>query len=103
MNGLVSGLNWYDLYRKNTPLGLKADDPERYGETEIGGVKHTYKRGKTMQEYTPWVRHAKGDQVFGAPLTDYINLPETRKAMNIPESVGKFELCRSPKELKYNI
>ena len=97
INHLTSDLNWYDLYRKTYPGALKASDPERYGVTEINGVKHQYKRGKTVEEYTPWVKHAKGDHVLGATLTDYINMPETRKAMNIPDTVKAFELCRSDK------
>ena len=59
-----------------------------------------YKRGKTVEEYTPWVPHVKGDAVFGVSLTDYINLPEVRAAMHIPESFNRtWELCRTDRKV----
>ena len=82
---------------------MKANDPERIGEVEINGEKRTYLRGKTAKEYTPWVKDIKGDEVYGGPMTDYINRADTRKAMNIPASVGVFKLCRDHTEFEYNI
>ena len=73
ITSLSAGLNWYDLYRKNYPLGLRANDPERYAEVEINGEIKKYRRGKTVEEYTPWAKHVKGDHVLGATMTDYIN------------------------------
>ena len=94
INALCADLNWYDLYRKKYPNALRADDEERWGEVEINGEIKRYRRGKTVEEYTPWIPHVKGDQLFGVSLTDYINLPLTRKAMNIPDALPAFELCR---------
>ena len=31
--------------------------------------------------------------LFGYTLTDYINLPDVRKAMNIPSNLGPWEIC----------
>jgi hypothetical protein len=39
INGYAVHLNWYDLFRRNFPNGVKANDPERYGEVEINGEK----------------------------------------------------------------
>ena len=74
INGFTSHLNWYDLFRKTYPNDLRAGDEESFGETEINGVKHKYRRGKTVQEYTPWLPHVQGDHLFGVSLTDYIGL-----------------------------
>lgn len=45
-------LNWYDLYRPL--LHFKTGEEDRMGETIIDGEVKSYKKGMTMQEYTPW-------------------------------------------------
>lgn len=40
-----------------------------------------------MKEYTPWVIFADDKKILGDSLTDYINMPEVRQAMNIPDDV----------------
>jgi len=82
-------LNWYDLFRKNYKNTLKATD-NRYAEVEINGEKKVYKMGKTVQEYTPWLKHVQSDIVYGVTLSQYINKPEVRKAMNIDPTLGPF-------------
>ena len=82
----------YDMYRPaNTSSLLKASDDERHGVTYINGEAKHYKRGHTHAEYTPWMRHLLGDStdapVLGDQVTDYMNLPETRAAFNIPDDV----------------
>ena len=56
-------LNWYDLYRPVYPESILGAQEElranRYGTTIIDGEPRTYKRGMTMQEYTPFARHLK--------------------------------------------
>ena len=48
----------------------------------------TYLRGKTVGEYTPWLKDMPGsDQLYGTTLSDYINKAEVRAAMNIPNYV----------------
>ena len=74
---LTKDLNWYDLYRINWPSPLSVGDrhQERYGTTTIDGETRTYKRGYTMQEYTPWaqhLQHAEGP-LLGDFVSDYMN------------------------------
>ena len=83
-------VNWYDLYRPlpaETKRILKAED--RMKEVYIDGEKKTYKRGKTVSEYTPWIKDAN-DIILGDPLTDYINDSRVRDAMHIPKSLPAF-------------
>jgi len=54
-------------------------------------VNKTYISGRTKAEYTPWVKHfgeksRKLQRVEAKSLSEYINAPETRKALNIPDS-----------------
>ena len=94
-------VNWYDLYRPVYPEALKRMKSEpRYGEVEINGEIKKYKRGKTIKEYTPWVKGANEDIILGMTLSDYINQQEVRTALNIdPKLTDPFELCSS--KLKY--
>lgn len=61
----------------------------------VNGEKKVYKAGKTVAEYTPWLRHhIKAHHiVYGDPLSTYINDADVRKAMNIPDSLPAFQLC----------
>ena len=95
-------VNWYDLYRPVYPEALKRMKSEpRYGEVEINGEIKKYKRGKTIKEYTPWVKGANEDIILGMTLSDYINQQEVRTALNIdPKLTDPFELCSS--KLKYS-
>lgn len=77
---LTSGLNWYDVYRPVYDSGIvaKQDDlrANRYGTTIIDGEERTYKKGWTMQEYTPWVKHIMMEEnpiILGDFLSDYMN------------------------------
>jgi len=98
---LTSKLNWYDLYRINWPSPLLEDKP-RYGTTIIDGEERTYKRGYTMQEYTPWVKHLENvdSPLLGDFVSDYMNMEETRKAFNIPSEAAVWEECSS--DLRYH-
>jgi carboxypeptidase C (cathepsin A) len=61
---------------------LKGED--RYKSVMIGGQEKRYKRGYTVAEYTPWLKHfVKDDRVMGDILSEYINSAEVRKALNI--------------------
>lgn len=94
---LQAGLNWYDLYRPvYGDLGrLKAEN--RMGEVEINGVKKTYKRGFTLEEYAPWLKDigVQSNILLGDAVTDYINEPAVREALNIPDEAPVFEQCAS--------
>jgi carboxypeptidase C (cathepsin A) len=90
----VSKLNWYDLYRPL--LNFKLGEEDRMGETVIDGEVKTYKRGMTMQEYTPWAGQLETNEPqirLNDFVTDYMNLPETREAFNIPSDVPAWQQC----------
>ena len=91
---LTKDLNWYDLYRINWPSSLSAET-SRYGQTVIDGEIRTYKRGYTMQEYTPWAKHLQHSTpfVYGDFLSDYMNNEATRKAFNIPSDAQTWSEC----------
>lgn len=65
------------------------------GEVVIDGQVKTYKKGMTMQEYTPWASNVmvqtNKSVLLNDFVTDYMNLPETRKAMNIPSDVQAWQ------------
>jgi carboxypeptidase C (cathepsin A) len=81
ISNLAADLNWYDLYRKVYPSSLldsskalKASN--RVGKSMIDGKLKTYKKGYTMSEYTPWVKHLKSSSeevILGDYLSDYMN------------------------------
>ena len=56
IQALVGDLNWYDLYRPLLNFKTTSSPEDRIGETVIDGEVKTFKRGMTMQEYTPWKR-----------------------------------------------
>ena len=95
INNLTKGLNWYDLYRPLYPDSLSAE--ERIGKTIIGGEERTYLRGRTPREFTPFLKHffPKQDKmpIFGSAVSDYMNLPETRNVLHIPDSVQTWSEC----------
>jgi predicted deacylase len=56
----------------------------------INGEAKPYKRGYTVSEYTPWVKHLvdpEHEVILGDYLSTYMNRPETRAAFNIPSTV----------------
>ena len=70
---------------------------ERMRSVNIDGVEKTYKAGYSFQEYMGWLSHLpqfKGEQpIVGDFLSDYINRPDTRRALNIPSSVQGWSMC----------
>lgn len=104
MAELTDKLNWYDLYRTNYAIS-PLNEEDRYAKTIIGGEEKTYKRGYTMKEYTPWAQHifnsARSNDIISDYVSYYMNLPETRAAFNIPDSVQAYEECSST--LQYHV
>lgn len=99
---VTSKLNWYDLYRPVDHGASLQSKWERYGQTEINGKMHFYKRGMLMSEYTPWAKHiVDNGTTYGDFFTDYMNKPEVRKAFNIPDSIGVWEQCSG--KLDYHV
>lgn len=95
INTITENLYIYDILRP-IPAGAlsKSRNPDfRAGKTVVGGTERSYKRGYTMAEYTPWLKHplisekSMGDHVFGAFLSDYVNDPKQRELLHIPEDV----------------
>lgn len=102
MNELTAQLNWYDLYRPtydNTLLSAQNDLHEnRIGYSMVNGEIKSYRRGYTMQEYTPWAKHMqqkRNDVILGDYMTDYMNREDVRAAFHIPTSVQGWEMCSS--------
>eukprot|EP00117_Sycon_ciliatum_P030527 scpid86788/ scgid24038/ len=98
MLDLTSHLNWYDLYRHKYGEGL-AVESSRYGSAMVDGELKEYKRGFTMEEYTPWLeghyRHTQASPSLANFPTDYFNREDVRKALHIPTSFGGWESCSS--------
>jgi len=64
----------------------------------IDGKLRTYKKGMTMSEYTPWVKHLKASSeevILGDYLSDYMNREDVRKAFHVPSDVQPWEMCSS--------
>jgi carboxypeptidase C (cathepsin A) len=105
INNQTKDLNWYDLYRPvyDSTLGndssKKLTSGNRMGYTQINGELKSYRRGYTMQEYTPWAKHlrASGEEppILGDFITDYMNRQDVRDAFNIPSTVQTWEMCSS--------
>jgi cathepsin A (carboxypeptidase C) len=106
MMALTADLNWYDLYREKYGQGLSAPPTmeERTRTVEIGGELKTYKVGYTPNEYTPWLKEAmgtNGDNTLSDYVSLYLNKPEVRKALNIPDSVQAWSTCSG--DLEYTV
>lgn len=98
MDELTSTLNWYDLYRNPIPDTNLTKAESRYGTTMVNGKEMSYKRGFTMSEYTPWLKHVKNmnenEPILGDYVSDYMNMNDTRAAFNIPTTLNKtWEEC----------
>lgn len=101
INNLWTGLNWYDLFRHVYPGQFATNTSEsRYRTVNIGGQNKTYKRGFTFQEYVRFLKNKpefQGEQtLLGDFLSDYVNRPDVRKALNIPDSVQAWQMCSDP-------
>lgn len=54
----------------------------------INNEKKTYKRGYTIDEYTPWInKSGLQSPLLGDYVSDYANRADVRKAMNIPDTI----------------
>jgi len=64
----------------------------------IDGKLQTYKKGYTMSEYTPWVKHLKQSSeevILGDYLSDYMNRQDVREAFHVPSDAPGWEMCSS--------
>jgi hypothetical protein len=67
---------------------------DRKGVLEINGENREYRRGMTMGEYTPWMKHLKqSSTVTGMEASDYLNRLDVRRSLNIPDSIQPWESC----------
>jgi len=91
----TSHINWYDVYRTFYSGGLSASKSNRVGTTKVGNEERTYKRGYTQAEYTPFVKSIQKQyhQLLGDAVSDYMNRPDVRKAMHIPDKVQTWASC----------
>ena len=94
----VNDLNWYDLYRPLLRYKTSQSSEDRMGYTIVDGEVKTFKKGMTMQEYTPWAKHLIGENsdsgiLLNDFLTTYMNQEAVRKAFNIPSNVQGWSMC----------
>jgi hypothetical protein len=64
----------------------------------IDGNLKTFRRGYTMSEYTPWVKHLKSSNeevVLGDYLSSYMNRQDVRDAFHVPSEAPGWEMCSS--------
>lgn len=94
------GLNMYNLY-DNCPTGTGGNF-SRY-EADLSNVfreheSHSAMLGKVRNR----IKNLKGNPpcTNGTDLLDYMNSPDVRTAVHIPEELPKFELCND--EVNYN-
>ena len=61
----------------------------------VDGEQKTYKRGFTMQEYTPWLKYGQTDNhpLLGSFMSDYLNRQDVRHALHIPSIVNAWANC----------
>lgn len=59
INNLTGDLNWYDLYRPKYGEGLAKSD--RTFKSIINGEEVEYTAGRTIREYTPYLKHMIGE------------------------------------------
>ena len=98
IQALVGDLNWYDLYRPLLNFKTTSSPEDRIGETIIDGEVKTFKRGMTMQEYTPWKRQiTSSNSTEEILLNDFVsifmNWPATRDAFNISSDAAAWSMC----------
>jgi carboxypeptidase C (cathepsin A) len=113
INALWQGLNWYDLFRHVYPQNAMptndsiAMDTPRYKTVKVGDEEKTYKVGFTFQEYTKWLGeiplYMAAQPVLGTFLSDYVNRPDVRKSLNIPESVQAWSMCSDTVQENYHL
>jgi len=100
IEGLMSKLNIYDLYRHTYPETILAQSDKlkaegRVGTTIIDGEERSYTRGMKMSEYTPWLHGIANEEepILGDYMTDYMNREDVRAAFNIPSDVQTWSQC----------
>jgi len=100
VQNLTGDLYWYDLYRNEANGALLVED--RMGMSVVAGVEKHYKKGMTVEEYTPWMApHVNSKAVMNDFLSDYVNNETVRTAMHIPAEVQAWEMCSST--LQYSV
>ena len=102
---LTTTINVYDIFGTCWGAGP-------YPQAEEKGFPHLYTSDKrrhhqkyiTAADYTPWLKQGRkaGTSLnelppctFGSSLLSYMNSDEVRKAMNIPDHVQAWDLCKS--------
>ena len=114
---LWQGLNWYDLFRKTYPqsaIPFNAETMEaainemaREKTVMVNGQEKTYKAGFTFQEYIGWLGempiYAASQPLLGTFLADYINRPDVRRSLNIPDNVQGWNMCSDEVSSKYRL
>jgi len=103
INNMWKGLNWYDLFRKTYPASASDNSPteeaSRIKTVMVNGHEKTYKSGFTFSEYINWLGdmplYQAAQPLLGTFLSDYVNRPDVRRALNIPDTVQGWSMCSS--------
>jgi len=75
--------------------GLEGPEIDRYEEVEVGGEIKRYKKGYTIDEYTPWMKKiGLKSPILGNFASTYINRADVRKAMHIGDQAPAWEMCK---------
>ena len=73
----------------------------------VDGQEKTYQVGFTFQEYTSWLSmlpmYQAAQPLLGTYLSDDINRPDVRQALNIPTSVQGWSMCSGPVSDNYHV
>ena len=79
----------------------------RVKTVNVNGQEKTYKSGFTFQEYIGWLGEmplfAAAQPLLGSFLSDYINRPDVRRSLNIPDSVQGWSMCSDEVSNKYRL
>jgi hypothetical protein len=83
------------------------DEMARERTVMVNGQPKTYKAGYTFQEYIGWLGEmplfAASQPLLGSFLADYINRPDVRRSLNIPDSVKGWNMCDNEVSGKYRL
>lgn len=114
MGNLVAPLNWYDLYRHVYPAAGIVTEEDRMKTSLIGGEEKNFREGMKMSEYTRFksdiakqmgVAHHDYDKaglILNGDVSSYINTPEMRAALHIPDTIQAFEQCTGSPKFNYH-
>lgn len=108
MQGLIAGLNPYDLFRRTYGNGVSSKKEEFHRVLESSATEQPKKhRGISLEQYTPWIKrdpvlHKLGAGIFfGDALGQYFSRADVRAALHIPLAVQEWQGCTTNPKFNY--